>query len=188
MNLPISRRELLTRSGGSFGAAALAWWLGQASNAAPSADLNGGLHHRAKAKRVIQLFMNGGASPMDTFDYKPELVRLHGQKLGPKEKPEGFTAAAGAVMKSPFEFKQHGETGRWVSSVFPQALGYLLVAAGAVYFTGSTLRFMAPHLLSSFEPAYVVCLIAELGFALWLLVRGVNIDRWRDANGPANSQ
>lgn len=119
MNLPISRRELLTRSGGSFGAAALAWWLGQASNAATSADLNGGLHHRAKAKRVIQLFMNGGASPMDTFDYKPELVRLHGQKLGPKEKPEGFTAAAGAVMKSPFEFKQHGETGRWVSSVFP---------------------------------------------------------------------
>ncbi|MCB1422756.1 MAG: DUF4386 domain-containing protein [Nitratireductor sp.] len=74
------------------------------------------------------------------------------------------------------------------SGYFPKALGYLLVAAGAVYFTGSTLRFMAPHLLSSFEPAYVVCLIAELGFALWLLVRGVNIDRWRDANGPANSQ
>ncbi len=57
---------------------------------------------------------------MDTFDYKPELERLHGQKLGPQEKPEGFTAPAGAIMKSPFEFKQHGESGRWVSSVFPQ--------------------------------------------------------------------
>jgi len=68
---------------------------------------------------VIQLFMNGGASQIDTFDYKPELVRLHGQMLGPKEKPEGFTAEVGAVMKSPFEFKQYGQSGRWVSSVFP---------------------------------------------------------------------
>jgi hypothetical protein len=57
---------------------------------------------------------------MDTFDYKPELERLHGQSLGPKEKPEGFTAAPGAIMKSPFKFKQHGESGRWVSSVFPR--------------------------------------------------------------------
>ncbi len=119
LNLPISRRELLTHAGGSFGAAVLACWLGRESNAAPATGLNGGLHHRAKANRVIQLFMNGGASPMDTFDYKPELERLHGQMLGPKEKPEGFTAAAGAVMKSPFEFAQHGETGRWVSTVFP---------------------------------------------------------------------
>ena len=119
LELPLSRRELLTRSGGSFGAAALAWWLGQDLQAASPPDLNGGLHHPAKAKRVVQLFMNGGASPMDTFDYKPELKRLHGHKLGPKEKPEGFTAAVGAVMQSPFEFKQHGECGQWVSSVFP---------------------------------------------------------------------
>ena len=64
--------------------------------------------------------MTGGASPMDTFDYKPELERLHGQMLGPKEKPEGFTAPAGAIMKSPFAFAQHGQSGRWVSSVFPE--------------------------------------------------------------------
>ncbi|HKQ36699.1 MAG TPA: DUF1501 domain-containing protein, partial [Verrucomicrobiae bacterium] len=56
---------------------------------------------------------------MDTYDYKPDLARLHGQMLGPKEKPEGFTGAVGAVMKSPFEFKQYGQSGRWVSSVFP---------------------------------------------------------------------
>ncbi len=120
LNHPLSRRELLTQSGGSFGAAVLAHWLGQESaTATPPTNLNGGLHHPAKVRRVIQLFMNGGASPMDTFDFKPELERLHGQKLGPKEKPEGFTAVAGAVMKSPFKFAQHGETGRWVSSVFP---------------------------------------------------------------------
>jgi len=78
-----------------------------------------GLHHPPKVKRIIQLFMTGGASPMDTYDYKPELERLHGQKLGPKKKPEGFTSMPGAILKSPFEFKQHGECGQWVSSVFP---------------------------------------------------------------------
>ncbi len=91
----------------------------QQTNLSSNSGLNGGIHHPAKVKRVIQLFMNGGASPMDTFDYKPELERLHGQMLGPAEKPEGFTAPAGAVMKSPFQFSQYGETGRWVSTVFP---------------------------------------------------------------------
>ncbi len=57
---------------------------------------------------------------MDTYDYKPALAKYHGQMLGPKEKPEGFTAPAGAIMKSPFEFKQYGKSGRWVSSVFPE--------------------------------------------------------------------
>ncbi|MEZ6128879.1 MAG: DUF1501 domain-containing protein [Planctomycetaceae bacterium] len=115
-----SRRAMLADSGGGFGSAALACLLQQqTANARSENDLNGGIHHRAKVRRVIQLFMNGGASPMDTFDYKPELERLHGQDLGPKEKPEGFTAAVGTVMKSPFPFAQHGETGRWVSSMFP---------------------------------------------------------------------
>ena len=112
------RRELLYHGGGGFGGLALLSLLA-ADDISPPAELNGGLHHPARVKRVIQLFMTGGASPMDTFDYKPELERLHGQKLGPEEKPEGFTAAPGALMKSPFAFAQHGESGRWVSSVFP---------------------------------------------------------------------
>lgn len=115
-----TRRDWLHQAGGGFGALALNSWLHHeafAQSRRPGS--NGGMHHPAKVKRVIQLFMNGGASPMDLFDYKPELIRLHGQMLGPKEKPEGFTAPAGAVMKSPFEFQQHGETGRWVSSLFP---------------------------------------------------------------------
>ncbi|MFN7804094.1 MAG: DUF1501 domain-containing protein [Planctomycetaceae bacterium] len=115
-----TRRDWLSQTGGGFGALALNAWLQHETLAQPSQpELNGGLHHPAKVKRVIQLFMNGGASPMDLFDYKPELIRLHGQMLGPKEKPEGFTAPAGAVMKSPFEFRQYGQTGRWVSSLFP---------------------------------------------------------------------
>lgn len=107
-----TRRQFLERLGGGLGTLALAQVFIREGWAA-------GLHHPPKAKRIIQLFMNGGASPMDTFDYKPALARLHGQMLGPKEKPEGFTGEVGAVMKSPFEFKQHGQTGRWVSSVFP---------------------------------------------------------------------
>ena len=114
------RRDWLQQVGGGFGSLALAAWMHRETMAQTSPpQFDGGLHHPAKVKRVIQLFMNGGASPMDLFDYKPELARLHGQMLGPKEKPEGFTAPAGAVMKSPFEFQQHGESGRWVSSLFP---------------------------------------------------------------------
>lgn len=120
-----SRRQFLWNIGGGLGGIAATQMLARDAPAADSIgqrsrdELNGGIHHRAKVKRVIQLFMTGGASPMDTYDFKPELERLHGQQLGPKEKPEGFTAAPGAILKSPFRFKQHGESGRWVSSVFP---------------------------------------------------------------------
>lgn len=121
--MQISRREWLANAGGGFGSVALAAWLsGEQIASAQSVQgtiAQDGLHHPARVKRVIQLFMNGGASPMDTFDYKPALEKHHGQMLGPAEKPEGFTAPAGAVMKSPFTFQQYGETGRWVSSVFP---------------------------------------------------------------------
>ena len=113
---PINRRSLLTAAGGGFASVALSQML--ASEAL--ADASHGVHFPPKVRRIIQLFMTGGASPMDTYDYKPALAKYHGQMLGPKEKPEGFTAPAGAIMKSPFEFKQHGATGRWVSSVFPE--------------------------------------------------------------------
>jgi len=115
----MKRRSFLWDVGGGLGGVAMAQMLTRDALGSPKPELNGGIHHPAKVKRVIQLFMTGGASPMDTFDYKPALEKLHGQKLGPKEKPEGFTAMPGALLKSPFEFKQHGESGRWVSSVFP---------------------------------------------------------------------
>lgn len=113
-NQPFSRREFLWRSGGGFGALALSQMLsvlGSNSSDRP--------HHRPKAKRVIQLFMNGGVSQMDTFDYKPALEKLHGEKFDPGSAVEAATSVPGKVMKSPFAFKQHGECGRWVSSAFP---------------------------------------------------------------------
>src|SRR5437660_1490736 len=121
-----SRREFLWRSGGGLGGVALAWMLGRdgalAGTSKPRADLNGGLHHRAKVRRIIQLFMNGGVSQMDTFDYKPELIKRHGQKVDFGIKA-AVTSVPGAVMKSPFAWKQHGKCGRWVSSVFPHMAG-----------------------------------------------------------------
>jgi hypothetical protein len=121
--MPSNRRDFLWRLGAGLGGVALTELLGQnglLADTSPRPEFNGGLHHPAKAKRVIQLFMNGGASQCDTFDYKPELARLDGQKFDPGERVESVTGSAGfKVMKSPFEFKQRGQCGRWVSSVFP---------------------------------------------------------------------
>jgi hypothetical protein len=117
-----TRRDALLRLGGGFGGLALAHLLAtDAAADTPRPEFNGGLHHPAKVKRVIQLFMNGGASQMDTFDYKPELYKRNGQKFDPGggAKVEAVTSVPGNVMKPPFAFKQHGQCGRWVSSVFP---------------------------------------------------------------------
>jgi hypothetical protein len=122
----LSRRDFLWQTGGGLGGIALAHLLGAgdllAAPARPRPELNGGLHHRATVKRVVQLFMNGGASQMDTFDYKPALIKRHGQKVDFGIKAAA-TSVPGAVMKSPFAWKQHGRCGRWVSSVFPHVAG-----------------------------------------------------------------
>lgn len=120
----LNRRQLLANTACGLGSIALWQLLGQEAQlaAAPSANLNGGLHHPAKAKRVIQLFMNGGASQMDLFDYKPQLQKLHGQKFDPGKDVhvEAATSAPGNVLGSPFKWQKHGSSGRWVSDQLPQ--------------------------------------------------------------------
>jgi hypothetical protein len=120
----LTRRDLLWQLGGGLGGIALAHLLAGESHAAKS-DLNGGMHHRARARRVIQLFMNGGASQMDTFDHKPTLTKKHGQTFDPggNQRVEAVTSVPGKVLACPFPFKQHGQCGRWVSSVFPHLAG-----------------------------------------------------------------
>ena len=77
-------------------------------------------HFPAKAKSVIWLFMNGGPSQVDTWDYKPELAKRDGQELPGFDKNTGFfTGQVGPLMKSPFKFAQHGQSGTWVSEIFP---------------------------------------------------------------------
>src|SRR6266487_1622763 len=119
----ISRREFLWRFGGGLGGIAMVHLLGQqgllADTAKPRPEFNGGLHHRAKAKRVVQLFMSGAASQCDTFDYKPQLIRRSGQKFDPGGKVELFQSDPGVCMKSPWGWKPYGQCGKWVSDLVP---------------------------------------------------------------------
>lgn len=117
-----NRRDFLWKIGGGLGGIALAHLLGQdghRAEAPTSSGLNGGLHHRARVRRVIQLFMNGGVSQVDTFDPKPLLTRHHGRTFNPGGHVEAVTSTPGNVLGSPFSFRQHGQCGRWVSTVFP---------------------------------------------------------------------
>lgn len=119
-----SRRDFLWRLGGGLGGAALAHLLDTDRLLAEGSTAMTGTtrpHHRPKAKRVIQLFMNGGASPMDLFDYKPELFRRAGETFDPGtgDRVEAATSEPGKILKPPFEFRQYGQSGRWVSSVMP---------------------------------------------------------------------
>ncbi len=116
---PISRRELLQRSGLGLGALALGSLLD-----APAAAVEGANplaprapHFTPKARRVIHLFMNGGPSHVDTFDPKPALTKYAGQEL-----PGGNLATerkTGAAFPSPYKFHQHGQSGIPVSEIFP---------------------------------------------------------------------
>lgn len=124
-----SRRDFLWRFGGGLGGIALTQLLGahrllgasSISGSPIGGVLTGKPHHPPKAKRVIQLFMNGGASQMDLFDYKPELLKRHGEKFDPGAgtRVEAATSEPGKVLKPMFDFKQHGQCGRWVSSLLP---------------------------------------------------------------------
>src|SRR5947199_1118003 len=118
-----SRREFFSRAGAGFGAVALASLFAERStNAeAPNPLAPRPSHLAAKAKSVIWLFMNGGPSQVDTWDYKPELAKRDGQELkGFDNKTGFFTDQVGPLMRSPFKWKQHGRSGTWVPEIFPE--------------------------------------------------------------------
>ncbi len=120
---PLSRRDWLTRTGCGFGALALGALAADAApKAAPLAGKPG--HHKARAKRVIFLFMQGGVSHVDSFDYKPRLTKDDG-KLMPFDDARAIanTGAKGTsqrVMKPLWKFAQHGKSGKWASDLFPE--------------------------------------------------------------------
>ncbi len=115
------RREFLWRSGGGLGGIALASLLGDegllAAGGESGASRAGGLHHPARAKRVVQLFMAGAASHVDLFDYKPRLVREHGKEWDPGETVELFQSTPGSTFASPWSWKRHGECGKHLSEI-----------------------------------------------------------------------
>ena len=120
---PVTRREALCRMGSGFGMLAFASLVSDSLSAAglapgkAAAPLAKGLHHPARATRVIFLFMNGGLSQVDSFDPKPMLAKYHGQSL-----PGGSVATerkTGSLMQSPFTFTKYGQSGLEVSELFP---------------------------------------------------------------------
>jgi len=113
----ISRRQLLRTSAVGFGNLALAAMLGgEASAANPLAPRSS--HFPARAKRVIFLFMKGGPSHLDTFDYKPRLQKDDGKEL-PFDKPRVQFAPTGNLLASPWRFRKRGQSGIEVSDLFP---------------------------------------------------------------------
>ncbi len=113
-----SRRCMLQSSAVGFGHLALAALLQRDSVAAGKALPQPPQHFTPRAKRVIFLFMKGGPSHMDTFDYKPKLQEDDGKEL-PFDKPRVQFAPTGKLLGSPWKFKQYGESGLHVSELFP---------------------------------------------------------------------
>ncbi len=118
-----SRREFLRTAGCGFGAVALAALMkqpliGATGTVTPAAEQ---LARAGKAKNVIFLFMEGGPSHLDTFDHKPLVNELSGQKLPPSFKPPilAMGESNAPIMGSKRTWKQHGKSGLWVSDWFP---------------------------------------------------------------------
>lgn len=117
-----TRRQFFGRSAVGIGGAALASLLGGNSATA-------GSHFPGRAKRVIYLFMHGGPSSLELFDHKPLLKKLHGQELPTSVRGEqrltGMTSGQKSfpVAASLFDFRQHGESGTWISELLPHTSG-----------------------------------------------------------------
>jgi hypothetical protein len=117
---PMSRREALASLCAGFGSLAFAGMLAREAEA--SKGILAAPHFQPRAKRVIFLFMHGGPSQVDTFDYKPLLARDHGKPL-PFAKPRVQFAQTGNLLASPWKFRQYGQSGAWVSDLFPHVAG-----------------------------------------------------------------
>ncbi len=113
----LDRREFLGSMGTGLGSIALAWLLAKDNKVA--ANPQAGLPHFApKARRVLQIFCPGAVSHLDTFEYKPELIRRHGQPM-PGGELVTFQGSNGNLMASPWGWSRHGQCGKWISNLLP---------------------------------------------------------------------
>ena len=122
----VSRRQMLRSTAVGFGHLAMTSLLADEAGAQPNRAADPLAprppHFAARAKRVIFLFMAGGPSHVDTFEYKPLLERDHGKPF-PGKKPRVQFAPTNNLLKSPWQFRQYGESGSWVSELFPHVAG-----------------------------------------------------------------
>lgn len=123
----LSRREMLWNLAGGLGGVALADLLCR-ENAIAQEDKHDSplfLTHPAKAKSVIEIFCPGGMSQVDTWDYKPELERRTGKPFDADGKLTFFASKPGNCQGSFWKFRQHGESGLWMSDLFPRLSGHI---------------------------------------------------------------
>ena len=111
----LSRRGFFDWTSRGLGGAALSSLLIRDGLATQSKES----HYPPRAKRVIHICLCGGLSQVDSFDYKPKLKTMHGKSLVAEEKPDVFFGKVGLLRSSDWEFKQRGESGLWVSDLFP---------------------------------------------------------------------
>lgn len=120
--IPLSRRTALKTAACGFGSLALSGLVGSQASANPLAPKTP--HLPPRAKRIIFLFMQGGVSHVDSFDYKPRLALDDGKQMPFDDARQlantGMRGSSHRVMKSPWKFQQYGQTGRWVSDLFPK--------------------------------------------------------------------
>jgi len=125
-DLMMTRRQLFGRTALGLGTAAMAGLMGRETFGAP-AEFKGGMHHVAKAKRVIYLFMSGGPSHLDLWDYKPKMREMYGKDL-PKEVRDGqritgMTSRQKTLPVCPTKYKftkqDNNADGVWVSELLP---------------------------------------------------------------------
>lgn len=145
-----TRRDLLNFSTASLTGTALASLLlkdGIARADAVPGEAKGVPHHAPIAKRVVHLCLCGGLSHLDSFDYKPELAKFHGKSLEGPEKPETFFNQIGLIRKNDWEFRQRGESGLWISDLFP----HLSELADDLTIVRSMVAESANHTPATFE-------------------------------------
>jgi hypothetical protein len=119
-----SRRDVLGHFATGLGGIALTALLARDAGAGPAPGAADPLpHHAPKARRVIQIFLQGGLSQVDSFDYKPALERLHGKSVPGDERPQAFMGKVGRLHKAHFAFRRRGKSGLWVSDLFPHLAG-----------------------------------------------------------------
>lgn len=118
----ISRRSLLSWSSRGLAATAFAGLLAgehQTRAGLPGESADPPPHVAPRCRRVIQIYLCGGLSHLDSFDYKPALEKFHGKDLPSTEKPETFFGQIGLLRKPDWAFRQRGESGLWISDLFP---------------------------------------------------------------------
>ena len=149
------RRRFLSDASTGLGTVALVWLLergGYARAEVPRLQTSGrsaapAPHFAAKANRAIHIFCPGGVSHVDSFDYKPELDRLDGKSLDGKGSIDTFFGKPGNLLKSLYEFRRRGQSGLWVSDLFP----HLASCVDDIVFLNSMVTKSSSHTPACFQ-------------------------------------